>query len=248
MSEIIYKKLGETSFQAIERFRASDPKYADERLSFAGRLDPMAEGLMLILVGDENDRRDDFLGLDKEYVSEMVLGVSTDSFDVMGKIQKVSGNIEYSEDKVQELFSKYVGKQMQKFPPFSKRHVQGKALFVWASEGRLDEIEIPEHEIEIYSLNIESIETIRLCDVAREAQKRIAHVTGDFRQESIIKQWKVYEHDERQLPIIKYIISCGTGTYVRQFSEDIGSALGCGALTYSIVRTKIGDFVDSQFD
>lgn len=241
MAEKIYKNLGETSFQAIERFRSENPKYENERLSFAGRLDPMAEGEMLILIGEDNDNRDHFLGLGKEYTSEFIFGIATDSFDLMGKIQKLDV-CDVKNSEIEKWFESKIGKQMQKFPPFSKRHVKGKAMFVWASEGRLDEIEIPEHEIEIYSISVEGFDNRKISDIAKDAIDRIAKVSGDFRQNEIIEGWKKYLVDERELPTVKISISCGTGTYIRQLAEDIGKELGCGACTYSIVRTSIGEW------
>jgi tRNA U55 pseudouridine synthase TruB len=67
---LIDKKVGETPLELINRIRIEMPELKDERLSYAGRLDPMAEGQMLILVGDENDNREKYLGLDKEYEAE----------------------------------------------------------------------------------------------------------------------------------------------------------------------------------
>lgn len=242
MTEIIYKQLGETSFQAIERFRKENPKLEKERLSFAGRLDPMAEGYMLILVGDDNDKRDDFLGLDKIYESEFLFGVQTDTFDLMGLIKNIK-ECETDEDVIKNGLQKYIGKYMQKFPPFSKRHVKGKAMFVWASEGRLDEIEIPEHEVEVYSIKVLEISHKKLSDVARESIERVSEVKGDFRQEKIIDGWKKYLENDTLLPLVKIEVSCGTGTYIRQIAEDLGQDIGCGACVYTIKRTQIGDLV-----
>lgn len=242
MAEIIYKNLGETSFQAIERFRNENPKYLNERLSFAGRLDPMAEGEMLILIGEDNDNRDHFLGLGKEYESEFLFGIATDSFDLMGKIQKINENTVIDEKIIEDWFKKHTGTFMQKFPPFSKRHVKGKAMFVWASEGRLDEIEIPEHEIDVYSIDIKEWGERNLGDIAKESISRIENVIGDFRQKDIIEGWKEYLDDKRIIPFVRISISCGTGTYIRQLAEDLGKDIGSGACCYSIKRTKIDDW------
>ena len=265
MAEKFYKPVGETSFQCVERFRASRPELVGERLSFAGRLDPMAEGEMLILIGADNDNRDAFLKMDKKYDTEFVFGIETDSFDLMGVIKEVNMNCaisgentpgkNYNEKTTPEEISKLllskVGKQMQKFPPYSKRHVKGKAMFVWASEGRLDEIEIPEHEIEIYSIEITKTGKRSLSEIANEAIQRIQNVQGDFRQEKIIAGWKEIlqkysaenlepKNQDLEFPTISFTIKCSTGTYIRQLAQDIGKEIGCGALTYSIKRTYIG--------
>eukprot|EP01087_Luapelamoeba_hula_P020595 TRINITY_DN7053_c0_g1_i1.p1 TRINITY_DN7053_c0_g1~~TRINITY_DN7053_c0_g1_i1.p1 ORF type:complete len:396 (-),score=81.33 TRINITY_DN7053_c0_g1_i1:14-1201(-) len=57
------------------------------KVGYAGRLDPMARGLLLCLVGDENKRQKGHELLEKEYKFELLLGVATDTFDVLGLVQ-----------------------------------------------------------------------------------------------------------------------------------------------------------------
>ncbi|MCB9805820.1 hypothetical protein H6775_01510 [Candidatus Nomurabacteria bacterium] len=238
-----YKKLGETSFQCIERFREENPEYKDQKIAFAGRLDPMAEGEMLFLTGEETKRKDDFLGLDKVYETEIIFGMETDSFDLMGITKQINNSkliVDNLEEKVREIIKSKVGKQMQKFPPFSKRHVQGKALFVWASEGRLDEIEIPEHEVEIYSIDILNFSEKSFEEIKENSIERIKNVSGDFRQDKIINNWNSLDIDNKRLfPTVTLKIFCSTGTYIRQLAHDLGQELGCGAIVFSIKRTEI---------
>ena len=54
----LYKEKGETPLERLDRFREENPEYGEVKLSYAGRLDPMAEGVMLILIGDENKERE----------------------------------------------------------------------------------------------------------------------------------------------------------------------------------------------
>jgi len=63
----VYKNIGETPLECLERIRSERQELVKERLSYAGRLDPMAEGVMLILVGDENKEREKYLGLDDSF-------------------------------------------------------------------------------------------------------------------------------------------------------------------------------------
>ena len=61
----VYKPLGLTPLQAIVKFKKLFPDYANEKISYAGRLDPMAEGLLLLLVGEENKQRNEYEDLSK---------------------------------------------------------------------------------------------------------------------------------------------------------------------------------------
>jgi len=80
----LYKKVGESPLQAINIFRNKNPFYKNKKMSYAGRLDPMAEGVLLILIGDETKKINQYLGFDKEYRAEILIGISTDSHDVLG--------------------------------------------------------------------------------------------------------------------------------------------------------------------
>src|SRR3990167_5802419 len=82
----LYKKLGETPRERLERLRVEKPHYAHEVLSYAGRLDPMAEGGMLCLVGSANKHREEYLNLSKEYTLDVLFGFSTDTYDILGRM------------------------------------------------------------------------------------------------------------------------------------------------------------------
>jgi tRNA pseudouridine55 synthase len=84
----VYKNLGETPLQCLERYRLEAGIEAGVPMTYAGRLDPMAEGDMIILVGEECKGKDKFLPLRKEYEMEVLLGVETDTYDLLGIFQK----------------------------------------------------------------------------------------------------------------------------------------------------------------
>ncbi len=83
---ILYKNLGETPNEAVLRFKKDNPEYEKEPMTYAGRLDPMPEGLLLILSGEELKNKDSFLDLKKTYEFEVLWGVETDTLDVLGLI------------------------------------------------------------------------------------------------------------------------------------------------------------------
>lgn len=83
----IYKNAGETPLEAIGRIRDKFPDFSAEKMTYAGRLDPLAEGVLLILVGEECKNKAEYLGLDKEYEVEFLLEFKTDTGDVMGMIK-----------------------------------------------------------------------------------------------------------------------------------------------------------------
>ena len=82
----LHKEQGETPLECIERWRAEHKEYLGIALSYLGRLDPMAEGVLLVAVGEENKNREAYLGLDKEYEFEVLFGFETDTYDLLGVV------------------------------------------------------------------------------------------------------------------------------------------------------------------
>ena len=67
-------------------------------MTYAGRLDPMASGVLLVLAGEETKNKDKYLGLDKEYDFEILFGFATDTYDILGKVIKARNLIAKKED------------------------------------------------------------------------------------------------------------------------------------------------------
>jgi tRNA pseudouridine(55) synthase len=238
-----WKNVSETSFQALNRFKTENPEHKDSKLCFAGRLDPMACGWIIILANNMVFKKDDYTSKDKIYEATVLIGASTDTDDVFGLIEKVDlKNIENSYKKIQDVLDKYIGKQEQQFSHFSSKHVEGKALFQWATEKRLDEIDIPTHEIEIYDIKVSNIFSICEKDYwFSEIKSRIEKIEGDFRTEEIINMWKeTLEEWDKKMTHLEFTISAGSGTYVRQLIHDIGEEIKIPMTVFEIRRISIG--------
>lgn len=254
----LHKEIGETPLACMERFRGGNPEYTDVSMTYAGRLDPLADGLLLVLTGEECKKKENYLGLDKEYVCEVLLGVGTDTYDVLGLVlrsfSKAGGMVTEKTAKIAEQFSPseaiaktldtFIGRHTQPYPPYSSRTVHGKPLFIYAREGTLGDIEIPRKEIEVYSIELVSTREITREELLTEVLKKIATVQGDFRQEVSIESWKKVLQEEGQE---KYVIatiraSVSSGTYMRSLACELGKKLGISALAFSITRTRVGTF------
>ena len=197
-----YKKLGQTPLECLEELKLSRPELADLPLTYAGRLDPMAEGLMIVLVGEECKNKDQYLGLDKTYEFEVLVGFATDTYDLLGVVTSeytnsshlypLSGGSDadsesvYSE--VKKTLPKFQGNFMQKYPSFSSKTVDGKQLFQLAKDDKLPD-SLPEHEVTIHSLHCTSTVMQNKDALQKEIMRRIDLVHGDFRQEEIKKKW-----------------------------------------------------------
>lgn len=226
----LYKELGETPLACLERFRAANPEYANEKMTYAGRLDPMAEGLLIALVGEECKQKDAYLGLDKEYVFEVLFGIQTDSYDILGIPSLLF--LRYRE---KIAIQDFIGKKIQEYPPYSSR------TFQKARDG--EEFEAPTKEIEVYDLEQLEEREISASEALLEISRRIGLVKGDFRQEKILSAWNellarhLAEQDLSMFRIAKFKINCSSGTYVRSIANQMGG------IAWSIKRTRVGEWI-----
>ena len=243
----IYKPIGMTPLEIINTLKSTDKQLSNKKITYAGRLDPLAHGVLLLLIGDEIEKKADYLQLIKTYEFEIVLGVATDTYDILGYVKELE--LKETEKNVKLFVNKFVnkliGKYIQEYPPYSSKAVKGKPLFWWAKNNRLHEIEIPKHEIEIFNFSVLSVGDISIKKLEEKIKNEISLIKGDFRQEIILKRWHEFfskTDTSKQLTTIKFSISCSSGTYIRSIAEQIGRELGCGAVAIDILRINVGSY------
>lgn len=137
-----------TSFDAVAVLRRI---LNEKRLGHTGTLDPMATGILPILVGRATRLCDIMPISDKRYTAEIKLGLSTDTYDITGNIlseNKVDCNIE----KFSDTLKGFVGDIVQYPPMFSAVSVGGKRLYELARKGI--EVERPSRNVTVYSADI----------------------------------------------------------------------------------------------
>lgn len=238
---LVYKPLGLTPLQALENLKKRKLELASEVLSYAGRLDPMAEGMLLVLVGDENKKRREYEHFDKEYEFEAILGIKTDSFDLLG-IPKAGKGKNISTIQINSFIKENLPKTFQKYPPYSSFKINGKPLYYWTRKGV--KINIPTKEIEVKKLKLTDRYIISPQKLSGEVFTRIRLVKGDFRQKEILNEWGTFfkENKKEFFDVLKFSFKCSSGGYVRSLVDSLGEKLGTKAVTYSIKRVKIGEY------
>ncbi len=133
---LVDKPQGCTSFSLIRSLRKLT---GIRKIGHAGTLDPFATGVMVILIGRAYTRLSDkLLFQDKEYLAEMNLGISTDTYDCDGKVVARSKKIP-SLEQVMNAISHFQGEIDQVPPMYSAKKVGGKKLYELARKG--EEIE-----------------------------------------------------------------------------------------------------------
>lgn len=240
----LYKRLGETPRERLERLRTARKEYAHEVLSYAGRLDPMAEGVLLCLVGAANKRREAYLDLEKEYVLDILFGFSTDTYDVLGRVMETGDADPLSKARIEKGLNEFRGSINQQYPPYSSKPVEGKSLFEWARQGALGMLVLPSRQVTVRDLSLEALYKVPEAQLLAYIESGVEKVQGDFRQEEILRTWarNLKKDGTRVFKCATVRIDCTSGTYARSIAHGLGQELGVPALALHILRTKVGEY------
>lgn len=153
----IYKEAGFTSHDVVAKLRGI---YGQKKVGHTGTLDPMAEGVLIVVLGRATKLADLIITKRKKYTATMKLGLVTDTDDITGKIlseapaEKVNDFFAAADirEVLENVFQSFIGKGEQIPPMYSAIKVNGKKLYEYAREGKT--VELTPRPIEIYSLRI----------------------------------------------------------------------------------------------
>jgi tRNA pseudouridine55 synthase len=129
---IVDKPLGLTSHDVVERIRRSS---REKRVGHAGTLDPTATGVLLILVGKATRLAQFLAEAPKEYRGHMVLGRTTDTQDLAGRVLAERPFDAVAREDVERAFSAFTGEIEQVPPMVSALKHDGTPLYVLARKG-----------------------------------------------------------------------------------------------------------------
>ena len=148
---IVNKHKGVTSHDIVAKIRRL---YGTKKVGHTGTLDPMATGVLPILIGRAAKAAEYLVSDSKRYVAEIKLGIETDTEDITGKILKTSDTLP-GKTEFFEVCKEFVGEIYQTPPMYSALKVGGKKLVDLAREGK--EVERAPRKIEIKSILPEEV-------------------------------------------------------------------------------------------
>ncbi len=243
---LAFKNRTETMMQCMDRIRIEASIDQAIPMTYAGRLDPMAEGLVVFLCGDLRFQKEKMLKMNKTYRVEFFLGYETDTYDILGIAQQVSGHEDQNITLETITSFQPLGTFVQKFPAYSSRKVEGKPMFVHAKQGV---IPTESHNVTIYNysgfLQQELPAHVLLEHIYADTKK----VVGDFRQDAVVASWeKLAPSFSEKITLYEITLSVSSGFYIRQWVSDLGTFLSTGAVTFRIVRDTIGIFTMSMLN
>jgi len=245
MSQIIwtFKPIGYTPNNVIQEIKNN------AKITFCGRLDPMAYGLMpLIVVGADIAKvKTDIMNSYKTYRYSLIDGIKTDTYDILGIPQYHNRN--NSEQEFIKLVNEQTEIKEQYYPPFSSKtvysdiHNRKVPLWKLSKEGKLPEV-MPKRDVDIKYINILSMTEMSSSVLLNNILERINKISNDakFRQDEIIEKWQELLNSDTIYKVYHMETLVSSGTYVRTICNDLGGTV------YDIFRTNVGNKYLSEPD
>lgn len=147
----VYKPRGMTSFNVVRTVRR---ELGLKKVGHAGTLDPLAEGLLILLTGRKTKLMESFLKLDKEYVATLRLGVTSRSHDLETEVVAQDAEVPNDEDRIRGALAKFTGSIEQIPPDYSAAWVDGKRAYHLARKGV--EFELKPKNVTISEIAVEA--------------------------------------------------------------------------------------------
>jgi len=247
---ILDKPVGITSHDLVDETRK---KYKTRKVGHAGTLDPFASGKMIVLIGKATKLSDSFLGLDKEYIADIVLGVSTKTGDVEGEIKETK-EVKIDKEKLLNEINNFPKEYLQYVPIYSSVKIKGnklrelarksdrfevientestevskKTIKFYKDEKVLFESSLPAKVVKLYEFELVSFEEKELSFYKNSLSLKLIDLLN--------------EKGITKLPVAQVRVKCSKGTYIRQLAEDLGVSLSIPACLFALRRTKIGNY------
>lgn len=144
---LINKPEGITSFGVVSKVRRLT---GQKHVGHTGTLDPMATGVLPVLIGRATKLSDYILCANKAYKATVKLGITTDTLDITGKMLE-SKKVSVTNEEIDEALKRFTGEIEQTPPMFSAIKKDGVRLYSLAREGK--QVEIPSRKVCVFSLN-----------------------------------------------------------------------------------------------
>src|SRR5260370_32678254 len=193
---VINKPKGKTSHDVVDAVRHLAGL---RQIGHLGTLDPLATGVLVLLLGRATRLVQFYAGRRKRYEAGFRFGFATDTYDSDGEAQGPDAAPALDAATLEKFASERIGRFEQMPPSFSAKKVKGRPAYELARKKQ--PVELKAVEVEIYE----------------------------------------YRFKEIKGSIVRFVIECSSGTYIRSLAHEMGQKLGCGAHLAEITRTAVGE-------
>lgn len=213
---LVYKRKGKTSRNVVENI---SKKYG-VKAGHIGTLDPMAKGLLPVLVGNTCKLSKYLMEHDKTYLVEMKFGYNTETLDIEGEILEEDklfreNNIVDNEffDMIIIAMKKELGTKKQIPPIYSAKKLNGKKLYEIARKDK-------EKAIEMAKEKAKEITIYNMYDISLK---------------------ELWDNNPKDI-VLSFKVECSSGTYIRSLVRDIAENMGTIAIMTDLRRIAVGNY------
>ncbi|MCU1384931.1 MAG: truB [Acidobacteria bacterium] len=236
---IIDKPSGPTSHDVVARIRRA---LREKRIGHTGTLDPMATGVLLLVVGKATRLAKFLNASDKGYDATVRFGFATDTADAQGRpLGPPSDRPMPSRDAIEAALDAFRGTFLQQPPAFSAKKIDGQRSYKLARDAR-DTRDIrakpPRGEDGADAAPGTAPPAPAALDPAR-GTPHLAPVAVPAPCRVTAHAIRIVRLDGDHLTLT---IDCSAGFYIRSLAHDLGERLGIGAHLTALRRTRVGDF------
>ena len=212
----VYKPRGITSTQVVRILKRAG---GFARIGHGGTLDPLAEGVLPVLVGPATRMTEHLHEWSKTYLAVVLFGATSTTCDLGGEISD-SGPTAPAPWRVREALQRFRGPITQTPPRYSAVRVSGRRAYDRARAG--ETVQVPARSVVVHSLR--AIEFAYWNSRELASTGRLEGLSGGGRLVAALE------------------VVCGTGTYIRALARDLGRSVGGGALLAGLLRSRVGPF------
>ena len=213
---LVYKRKGKTSRNVVENI---SKKYG-VKAGHIGTLDPMAKGLLPVLVGNTCKLSKYLMEHDKTYLVEMKFGYNTETLDIEGEILEEDKSFRENNIVDNEFFDmiiiamkKELGTKKQIPPIYSAKKLNGKKLYEIAREDK-------EKAIEMAKEKAKEITIYNMYDISLK---------------------ELWDNNPKDI-VLSFKVECSSGTYIRSLVRDIAENMGTIAIMTDLRRIAVGNY------
>ena len=213
---LVYKKKGKTSRNVVENIS----KRYGVKAGHIGTLDPMAKGLLPVLVGNTCKLSKYLMEHDKTYLVEMKFGYNTETLDIEGEILEEDKSFRENNIVDNEFFDmiiiamkKELGTKKQIPPIYSAKKLNGKKLYEIARKDK-------EKAIEMTKEKAKEITIYNMYDISLK---------------------ELWNNNPKDI-VLSFKVECSSGTYIRSLVRDIAENMGTIAIMTDLRRIAVGNY------
>jgi tRNA pseudouridine(55) synthase len=227
----IYQPLGSSTHLLAQKVGEMHTSKA----THTGTLDPMAEGVVVVLTDEDRFLKSTLSDWKKTYEFKIIWGVSTDTHDLLGVIEKDNLAKQPDLNMLQDALTSFIGQQLQEIPTFSAKRNPDTQF----------------SNITIFDLSHTNTQLLSAKEIVQQLNLVIPKLKNDFRQELVLQGWNNWfktlpNQEDTQLLLTTHTATTSKRTYIRGLVRDLSTKINLPATTFHINRTANGSYTSKD--